>query len=758
MNAADLRWEAACYAVLCVALWPWPLLGLLHAESAAVVAFAAFFVAGLSALRRFGRGAAFGRVFAGQEAALVVPWALLTCSLLWRPNCGYAQGLLLYLLFPPASVAAAVAAAYALSGARGHFQKTLFCAGGVLVAALGPLYDLGLHPQFYTYNHVFGGVLGPIYDEELALRPGLFAFRGLTLLWAFLLYLIGRRLHEKSPFAVRHSLFATATAVLIGLCYLFSARLGINTPAWYLQEQLGDHVRTEHFDIYLDAEAMAARGVREGDLKALVDDHEYRYAWLAERLGAEPSQRVASYLYPDEDAKARLTGARRVSVAPVWLPRPQTHLLAGAYGRSFGHELAHAFSRAFGLPVLNASVSVGLVEGLAVALEPPDGRPSPHEQVAVDALTRETDLAAAVAARLSPQGFWGGRGAVSYTTMGSFVRFLLDEYGAARLRQVYARADFEAVYGRPVRALAEEWERFLAGLPLVSIDTEALVTRRFAVPSLFEKACPHYVPPHRRAYRVGQEALAAGDTAAALGQWTSALRQRPGFVEARVARARLRLPRAGPAAVVQELDTIRAARRTPAVEVVLGDAYALLGEGAQARERYAAAEQSLPHYAESVIAKINLRLGVAGRPEVMRALTAPDSAAAQAARLARIQPQGALVALLRAARLMEAGRYEQALALLRSTPVPADAELPAPLQAMLRRQRLVWLARCAYRSGAPAQAAAYAEQSAQAYVRIGALGEAAHLQDVAAKMRWIAQRPPSFPDAPSGRTSSVFPR
>lgn len=478
------------YAVLGVGLWTVPLFDVLHVEAAAVVAGTAFFAAAWAALDAF-RGRhplAFHHVLSTQAVALLVPLGLLTLSLLWTPNCDYARGLLFYGLFPGVTVAFAVALAYALSGTGWRYPKTILGGLGLGIAVLGPLYDLGWHPQFYTYNHVFGGVLGPIYDEELAVRTGIFTFRGLTLLWALFFFFTGRWLRvrrhrsqereteptedrgsgmedrdapqgERSLFDSRFSIFARpgarrygasmlGTLALIGLCYAFAAPLGFNTPAWHLQEQLGGHLRTAHFDLYYDPSSLA-----DHELAAIAEEHEYRYAWLAERLDMEGPERVASYLYPDAATKARLTGARATSVAPVWLPQPQMHMLLDRYATSFGHELAHVFSRQFGLPVIHASWAVGLVEGLAVALEPPDGRPTPREQVSA-AWTGSADatdaLAEQVAARLHPLGFWTGRGAVSYTTMGSFVRFLLDRYGAERLRAVYARANFEAVYGRPL--------------------------------------------------------------------------------------------------------------------------------------------------------------------------------------------------------------------------------------------------------------------------------------------------------------------
>src|SRR5690606_20126435 len=153
-----------------------------------------------------------------------------------------------------------------------------------------------------------------------------------------------------------------------GLAYGFSARLGFNTPEGLIRERLGGHLATERFDLYYDPDSLTP-----GELQVVADAHAFRYYQLSEALGVDVPERIATYLYPDAETKAALTGARQTSVAPVWLPRPQMHLLLARFDASFGHELVHVFSREFGLPLLRASPAVGLVEGLAVALAPPGG-------------------------------------------------------------------------------------------------------------------------------------------------------------------------------------------------------------------------------------------------------------------------------------------------------------------------------------------------------------------------------------------------
>lgn len=766
------------YAALGAVLWPVPLLNILHVEASAVVAFVAFFAAGWAALDAFNRRPpqTLRHVLWIQEAALMVPLALLTLSLLWVPNCDYLRGLLFFGLFPGLTVVFAVSGAYALSGTGWRFQKTILGGLGVGIALVGLLYDLGFHPQFYTYNHVFGGILGPIYDEELAVRKGIFTFRGLTLLWALWLYVIGRlfrargvrekgagpnrtadrawRIEDRRGARGRYSIFnprfsmfddarvqgyrvsLLALTLLIGGCYAFSARLGFNTPSWYLQEQLGGHLRTTHFDLYYDPSSL-----EEHELGALAADHEYRYAWLVDRLALdEGPKRIASYLYPNPVTKARLTGARATSVAPVWLPRPQTHVLLDRYASTFGHELAHAFSRQFGLPVVNASWAIGLVEGLAVALEPPSGRPTPREQVSA-VLLRNSDVsaetqAARVASRLQPLGFWTGRGAVSYTTMGSFVEFLLDRYGPGRLRAVYARADFEAVYGRSLEALTREWTGYLYAPDVVARDAAALVTRRFARPSLFERRCPHYVPPYRRAFREGRAALAAGDTVRARIRFAEALRKQPHFVEGHRALARLRLAHGEAAAVVRQLDTLAQRWRTPALALLLADARALQHRPAAARAAYEAVFDGLPHYAHESTALVALRRAVAGHPDVIRTLVSADSARLQAARLAALPdlpPPGRAWAALR---YMEAGQFEEAAAQWRTVPPAIVADRSVFYRGVLRRQKMVWQAQTALRRGAPVAAQRYAEAAAEAFRTVGAFNLAAAADDLVQKGQW----------------------
>lgn len=721
MNRRPYIIVAFVYAALCVGLWPWPLVGLLHVESSAAVAGVGFFASGLAALALFRGGAPLAPVLARLVALLAVPLALLTLSLLWRPNCGYLQGLGLFTLFTVPSVVLAVALAWALDAAGWRRRGLWFGLVGLAVATLPVLWDVGLHPQAYTYNHVWGGVLGPVYDEELAVRPGLFWFRALTLLWALGLVLLGDWMRGR-----RRGWAWLAVGLVLVVAYGAGPWLGFNTKEGVLRDALGSHAVAGRFDVYYDSTA-----VSPGDLRVIEDVAAYRYERLREALGVDVPERIAVYLYPDARTKARLTGAGETSVAPVWLARPQMHLTVARFEDSFAHELVHVFAREFGMPVLRASPAVGLVEGLAVALEPPDGRPSPAAQVAAAVRSRATadvyarDLAADVAARLSPFGFWTGRGAVSYATTGAFVRHLLEAHGPGPLREAYRTGDVARAYGVPLDTLAAAWQRDVLALP-PDAEAEALVARRFLRPSLFEARCPHWVAPWKRALRDGLAALDDGDGEEAFLRFEDAVRLGPAEPEALAAWGRLALAN-GEAAAVR--DTLEAALGTadslasPLLLARLRDAYALTDDPARADALLRPALDAVPAYQRD--ARAVLRLRAALPPEALLVLLAPEPPAERAERMGRfdVPAAQALAGLLWA----EAGEHERAMRWLER----AAGRLPDDVEPV----RLGWLARAAHAAGDRASAADFAEDAARRFEERGARWAAEQMADYAALLR-----------------------
>lgn len=592
------RVVAAVYVVVTTVLLSSSLLGILHAESSAAVATVAFFSTGVAAAFCFRYGARTRAVIRISILLLLIPWALLSASLPWRPNCGYFTGLYLYVVFTVPSVILAIAMSRWCT-ARFSRPVVWFVVLGLLCVAASVVYDIGLHPQFFTFSHVFGAILGPVYDDELFIGTGLIAFRLLTLILAGVFFTDAERvLQSGESNRLRHIRFAETGFVAFAVTlYLLSYRLGINSSASKIQRALGSTAESEHFVLYFDDNSIAG-----AELDYILRVQEYRHAQLQTSLGVAPNEPIAVYLYPDEETKGRLTGSRRTSVTPVWLSTPQIHMLAEQHRSTFSHELVHVFAREFGLPLINANLSIGLVEGLAVALEAPDGLPSADSQVA--AAYRVTDnpvanLTTAAVTSLSPIGFWTGRGAVSYTVAGSFVSYLLSSIGVDGVKELYGTLSPQTAGGRDLDELAEAWADSLLSAADPDEAARLLAADRFSQPSLFEKRCPHYVSDAERRYRSVVDLLAAGDSTSALAQLENA---RDSSIVLDYLRARISMGR-GDYNRAYELTDVESA--PIAVRLLNVDAANILGY--ERGSAYDSLLQSLPPYARSARMAVTIR-------------------------------------------------------------------------------------------------------------------------------------------------------
>ncbi len=608
-----LRGCLLVYAGLGVGLWPVPLLGMLHVEAAAFWATVAFFTAGWWTIGWVRSGGNVRDAFKLQLGLLLIPWILLSITVLWRPNCDYLRGLLFFVIFPPVSVALGVTLAGALEAIHLRRPRLWFVGLGVALI-VGPIfYDLRWHPQLYTYNHVFGGILGPLYDEALAVRPGLFVFRAVSVLWALWLYGVVR--FYQALWAERFVWYKAQAALtlLLAICYLNADSLGFNTTTVQLAQALPAQASWGQVVLHYNTRFLKPEAAVWYARKAA-----YFYERFSRQFGVVDPEPVHLWVFGDPDQRAQLTGARYTSVALVWLAQPQVHLWQEAFERTVAHELVHVAARRWG--ILGISPRIGLVEGLAVALEPPDGTPSLHEQAAV-AWVRAQDqgqpFVDQVAALMTPQGFWTSRSAVAYTLAGSFVRFLWERYGAEPLQQVYRGSSFQVAYGQSLEALLRQWQQMLRALPAIDRGTWAYVKRRFAVPALIERRCPHYVPPEVRAYEAAQRALLYGDTLRAL-QHLERVGER--YPLALAFWARLRLLRGEAAWVLKRLEGLSALPYSLVLERYRADAQALSGWVEAARSAYAQLYAQWPIYDWEGRLGLLVRQQIADQPKALRKL------------------------------------------------------------------------------------------------------------------------------------------
>ncbi|MFN1835591.1 hypothetical protein AB2B38_010045 [Balneola sp. MJW-20] len=449
-------------------------------------------------------------------------------------------------------------------------------APGLLSFLILSLFSVGIliwqftsFPQVYFFNHVWGYWPGPIYDESVVLSVNYLLFRFITLLWVLVLWI----LPVWSDNSTKKWVFILSFVSLL-FSYLNYSELGFITPEEKIRDQLGSAIQTEHFNIYYSKEYFDEKEI---SLQALKHEF-YLHKTLAELDMTWPEGRtINSYLYPNAWKKKDLVGAKFTSYVPVWLEQDQLHIAKQQLNAVLHHEIVHVVSKQFGNELFNGSRSTGLIEGLAEAIAKDASQQSTLHQIV--AAQEPLPTADEIRSTLSPIGFYSGAGAISYTTMGSFTRFLLDQYPARLLKMSYPKGDLRPVYEKDIDSLVAEWHRVLRDTPVDSTD-RSVSELIFAQRSLFEKSCPHNIPQRLRLWDSYRYNLAESDTVLAdkiMDDLFHIDTDNP-LIKAEWARTKLR--KAGSQQVIDQLDDPDSLLT---LKVLLTDAYYMNGDRDQAR-------------------------------------------------------------------------------------------------------------------------------------------------------------------------------
>lgn len=449
------------------------------------------------------RGAAVGAGLA--VGIVVIPAVICAIHGLWAPTCDWTFGVWAYLVMPVFSTALAAGIGHAI----GTLVRRRFLGAACAILPLFVMLGVALlrfygAPAVFNYTPIVGYFPGNLYDEDLHLGATLLWSRLEQLAWVVaILALVAARLDAPTyrvalhprPLGRRIPALAIAAASTLAALILFyeSGDLGYRVDADDVVAELDGRIETAHFVIHY-----AHTPEIDRDIQLIAEDHEFRLAEVAATLGVWPSKKLVSYYFADKDQKARLMGARDVEMAKPWRgeiyldhrgwPEPSLrHEIAHAVAAEFGDWIFHVASRrVLGLPIL---ASPGLIEGLAVATDWPGNydRPTPHESVrALEAMGVTPTIRELLSLK-----FFGVSSARGYTTAGSFLRFLLDTYGAPKLRALYGSGgDFEDAYGKDAATLEKEWQAMIQTLPAVDVEASR---ERFRGVSVFDRPCPHAI-------------------------------------------------------------------------------------------------------------------------------------------------------------------------------------------------------------------------------------------------------------------------
>ena len=153
------------------------------------------------------------------------------------------------------------------------------------------------------------------------------------------------------------------------------------------------------------------------------------------------------------------------------------------------HELAHVLSSSFGNRLYGGSYMMGYHEGLASAADWQSDQMTPHQW---SRAMRQLGLAPPLDYILDTIGFWSEAPSRAYTLCGSFVRFLIEQYGIERFKEAFPDGDVEGAYHKPLVTMIREWETFIDEITLSERELR-IARQRFLRTGIFQRHCPHEV-------------------------------------------------------------------------------------------------------------------------------------------------------------------------------------------------------------------------------------------------------------------------
>ncbi len=435
---------------------------------------------------------------------LIIPLVVMLTNALFIKNCSLLEGLAFFALIPVVSVAFSWALGFFCAAHYG-WAKTAFTA--IVLATFIEVLALGYFtPAIFSYNFFFGYFPGLTYDEVLGISSSLVLFRILTIvvgvLLAWMAMLLVRNTNPEDRFwnkgvtllgvmvQGRNVFVAAAFATLVIVCWWFRGELGFDSTSAFIQKSLGSKYETEHFRIFY-----AAESYDDDEIKWIGGEHEFRLQQVSSAFALpyktsnsdRQYRKIESYVYPSNALKHRLMGAGNTNIAKPW--NRQMHITKQSLDATLKHELVHVMAAPFGFPVVNASLSTGLVEGLAMAIEWDWGNRTLHQY---SAAMQRIGLATDVMSIMSITGFASQSSSISYVLAGSFSRYLIDKYGIRKMMMLYRSNEYEQIYGTTLKALNAEWQEFLKSQPFADEDRDA-VDVLFRRPPIFKKVCARVV-------------------------------------------------------------------------------------------------------------------------------------------------------------------------------------------------------------------------------------------------------------------------
>jgi len=413
---------------------------------------------------------------------IFIPFAISVFNSIIFGFCSFTDGLLFYLVitFPSVIIGSAIGAStYYLIN---KFKFIAFIVFYLLILFI-PVLEIYFNPQIYLYNPLFAYFPGTIYDEGLSvdLKLTLYRFLNVMFFLSILVYLI--KYEFKSSSILRRKSFLFVTIGIAVLFYFFiSPAFGFTTTESRLKDELSFYVESNHFIIQAD------RRITKEELQQIVVNQEYYYSQLSKYFAEKPSTKINSFIFFDSEQKKKLFGSGAADVAKPWLN--SIYVSCDSWESTLRHEIAHCFTAGFGTGIfkLASGFNPALIEGVAEAADGFYDENSIHH---LASLAYKNDYKINLNTLFDSFSFFGSVSSLSYIYSGSFIEYLINEFGVEKVKQFYRTNDFSSSFESNLDVVIKKYEEFIDTLALESTKDKA--NYYFGRKPLISKVCPRYV-------------------------------------------------------------------------------------------------------------------------------------------------------------------------------------------------------------------------------------------------------------------------
>jgi len=410
---------------------------------------------------------------------LFTPILISIFSNLLFQMCPIWDGILYYaVIVIPAFYFGFVAAAFSFWSNK-RFSYLIFV-GILFLLSFAPILEFYIYPQVYFYNLIVGIIPGTIYDEQILISSKLILYRILHfVLLSIILYSIYKvgNINRKNR---RLLLLSTSLGAL--LFFLLKPFMGFATTKYDLHENLNLSLLSEVFEIrYTD-------NLTQNNVQLLGLEHFYYIKEIELKTELSTPKNLISYIFKDANQKGALFGSKAANVAKPWMN--EIYLDYNSTENSLEHELIHLYAAQIGSTPFKIAdgFNMAMLEGYAMAIE---DNYSGYDIHYMALLAKESDYNFNIPELFSKLNFFGQASSLSYITAGSFIKFLIEEYGIDKVNLVYQDLDFEKYFEKGLDKLEVEYIQFLNELnyPINKHRANLFFGRR----PIAKKVCPRTV-------------------------------------------------------------------------------------------------------------------------------------------------------------------------------------------------------------------------------------------------------------------------